>query len=210
MDSLIKNKKVIRGWLGVTVQDLDTEMAKALKLKEIKGAVVTDVQEGSPAEKAKIMMKDIIINFDGKEVEDAAHLRNLVVSTPPGKTVNIEIIRAGKYYTIPVTIGELPAEQKVSASESVLSGIYVENLTNNLRSQLKIPKKINGVVITSIDPGSPVEGLLTRGDVIIEINNEKINNTKDFARVAKKAKTEAIVWFYRQGRVSYITINIGQ
>ncbi len=210
MDSLIKNKKVIRGWLGVTVQDLDTEMAKALKLKEIKGAVVTDVHEGSPAEKAGLMRKDIIIKFDGKEVDDAAHLRNFVVSTPPGKTVNIEIIRADKHYTITATIGELPAEQKVFASESVLSGIYVEDLTTKLRNQLKIPKKINGVVVTTIEPGAHVEGLLTKGDVIIEINNEKINNVKDFVKVAQKAKTEAIVWFYRQGRVSYITINIGK
>jgi serine protease Do len=210
MDNLIKHKKVVRGWLGVTVQDLDSEMAKALNIKEIKGAVVTDVQEGSPAEKAGIMRKDIIINYDGKEVEDSAHLRNLVVSTPPGKTVKIEVIRNGKTYTITATIKELPAELKVSSSESVLAGIFVEDLTAKLRSQLNIPKRITGVVITSIEQGSPAEGLLNNGDVIMEINNQKINNVKDFARVASQAKNRAIVWFYRQGVVSYITLNIGQ
>jgi len=187
MDSLIKNKKVIRGWLGVTVQDLDTEMAKASGLKEIKGAVVTDIQDGSPAEKAGLMRKDIIISFNGKEVEDAAHLRNLVVSTPPGKTVNMEIIRGGKRYTITATIGELGAEQMVSESESVLAGIYVEDLTSKIRSQLHIPKKINGAIISSIDPDSPADGLLMRGDVIMEINNEKINSVKDFVRVYKES-----------------------
>jgi len=209
MESLIKYKKVVRGWLGVTVQDLDTEMAKQLKLKEIKGAVVTDVQEGSPAAEAGLMRKDIIISFDGKEVEDSAHLRNLVVSTPPGTTVKMEIIRNGKHYTITATIGELNQEQKISQTESVLAGIYVENLTNKLRSELNIPKKINGVVVTSIEPGSPAEGLLMRGDVIIEINNEKINSVKDFNKVAEKAQKEAIVWFYREGRVLYITLKIG-
>lgn len=209
MESLIKYKKVVRGWLGVTVQDLDTEMAKQLKLKEIKGAVVTDVQEGSPAAEAGLMRKDIIISFDGKEVEDSAHLRNLVVSTPPGTTVKMEIIRNGKHYTITATIGELTQEQKISQRESVLAGIYVENLTNKLRSELNIPKKINGVVVTSIEPGSPAEGLLMRGDVIIEINNEKINSVKDFNKVAEKAQKEAIVWFYREGRVLYITLKIG-
>ncbi|WP_353683558.1 DegQ family serine endoprotease [Thermodesulfovibrio sp. 3907-1M] len=208
MDSLIKHKKVIRGWLGVTVQDLDTEMAKAAKLKEVKGAVVTDVQEGSPAEKAGLMRKDIIISFDGKEVEDSAHLRNMVVNTPPGKTVNMEIVRNGKHHSVTVTIGELPAAQQLSQAESVLAGISVDNLTNKLRSELNVPKKINGVVITSIDPNSPAEGLLQKGDVIMEINNEKINNVKDFMRVAKKAQNEAIVWFYRNGRVSYITLSI--
>ncbi|GAQ95297.1 serine protease Do [Thermodesulfovibrio aggregans] len=210
MDSLIKHKKVIRGWLGVTVQDLDTEMAKMAKLKELKGAVVTDVVEGSPAEKAGLMRKDIIISFDGKEVEDSAHLRNMVVNTSPGKTVTLEIIRNGKYYTVTVTIGELPATQQLSQAESVLAGIYVDELTDKLRNQLNIPKKIKGVVITSLEPGSPAEGLLQKGDVIIEINNEKINNVKDFLKIAKKAQTEAIVWFYRNGRVSYITLSIGK
>ncbi|MCX7724050.1 MAG: DegQ family serine endoprotease [Thermodesulfovibrio sp.] len=210
MESLIKNKRVVRGWLGVTVQDLDNEMAKRLKLKEIKGAIITDVEEGSPAEKAGLMRKDVIIGFDGKEVEDSAHLRNLVANTPPGKRVNIEIIRENKQYSIPVTIGELPAERKVSLAESVLAGLHVEELTTKLRNQLKIPQKINGVVVTYIEPGSHVEGLLAKGDVIIEINNEKINNVKDFIRVAKEAKTEAIIWFYRQGRISYITVSIRQ
>ncbi|MCS7164266.1 MAG: DegQ family serine endoprotease [Thermodesulfovibrio sp.] len=210
MESLIKNKRVVRGWLGVTVQDLDNEMAKRLKLKEIKGAIITDVEEGSPAEKAGLMRKDVIIGFDGKEVEDSAHLRNLVANTPPGKRVNIEIIRENKKYSIPVTIGELPAERKVSLAESVLAGLHVEELTTKLRNQLKIPQKINGVVVTYIEPGSHVEGLLAKGDVIIEINNEKINNVKDFIRVAKEAKTEAIIWFYRQGRISYITVSIRQ
>lgn len=210
MDNLIKHKKVVRGWLGVTVMDVDTEMAKANNLKEVKGAVVTDVQEGSPADKAKIMMKDIILNFDGKEVEDAAHLRNLVVSTPPGKTVKVEIIRNGKPMILNVIIGELPSEQKVASSESVLAGIHVEDLTQKTRSQLNIPKRINGVLISSIEPGSPAEGILRQGDVIMEINNQKINNVKDFSKVANQTKGRAIVWFYRNGIVSYVTLNIGQ
>jgi len=208
MDNLIKHKKVVRGWLGVTVQDIDTEMAKSLQMKELKGAVITDVHEGSPAEKAGLMRKDIIISFDGKEVEDSANLRNLVVSTPPGKTVKLEIIRNGKVHSITATIGELPAEQKVSLSESVLAGIQVEELTTRLRNQLNIPKRINGVVVTSIDPDSPAEGLLTKGDVIIEINNQKINNVKDFMKVAGQVKNQAVVWFYRKGVVSYITLKI--
>jgi serine protease Do len=208
MDNLIKHKKVVRGWLGVTVQDIDTEMAKSLQMKELKGALITDVHEGSPAEKAGLMRKDIIISFDGKEVEDSAHLRNLVVSTPPGKTVKLEIIRNGKVYSITTTIGELPAEQKVSLSESVLAGIQVEELTTRLRNQLNIPKRINGVVVTSIDPDSPAEGLLTKGDLIIEINNQKINNVKDFLKIAGQVKNQAVVWFYRNGIVSYITLKI--
>jgi serine protease Do len=208
MDNLIKHKKVVRGWLGVTVQDIDTEMAKSLQMKELKGAVITDVHEGSPAEKAGLMQKDIIISFDGKEVEDSAHLRNLVVSTPPGKTVKLEIIRNGKVYSITTTIGELPAEQKVSLSESVLAGIQVEELTTRLRNQLNIPKRINGVVVTSIDPDSPAEGLLTKGDLIIEINNQKITNVKDFLKIAGQVKNQAVVWFYRKGVVSYITLKI--
>lgn len=210
MDNLIKHKKVVRGWLGVTVMDVDPQMAKANNMKEVKGAVVTDVQEGSPADKAKITMKDIIITFDGKEVEDSAHLRNLVVSTPPGKTVKIEIIRNGKPYSVTATVGELPAEKKVSLSDSVLAGIYVEDLTPKLRSQLGLPSRVNGVVISSIEQGAKAEGVLMRGDVIVEINNQKINNSKDFAKVAAQTKGSATVWFYRNGRGLYTILNAGE
>ncbi len=210
MDNLIKHKKVVRGWLGVTVQDVDTEMAKSLNMKEIKGAVVTDVHEGSPAEKAKIMMEDVIVSFDGKEVEDSAHLRNLVVSTPPGKTVKIEVIRKGKLHALTATIEELPTEQKVSVSGSVLSGIYVEELTPKLRSELKIASRITGVVVSSIESGAPAEGLLARGDVIIKINDQNIRSVKDFSKVAKEIKNRARIWYYRDGIVSYVTLNVGQ
>ncbi|MEJ5227728.1 DegQ family serine endoprotease [Thermodesulfovibrio sp.] len=210
MDNLIKHKKVVRGWLGVTVMDVDPQMAKANNMKEVKGAVVTDVQEGSPADKAKITMKDIIITFDGKEVEDSAHLRNLVVSTPPGKTVKIEIIRNGKHYSVTATVGELPAEKKVSLSDSVLAGIYVEDLTPKLRNQLGLPSRVNGVVISSIEQGARAEGVLMRGDVIVEINNQKINNSKDFAKVAAQTKGSATVWFYRNGRGLYTILNAGE
>ncbi|MCS7203066.1 MAG: DegQ family serine endoprotease [Thermodesulfovibrio sp.] len=206
MENLIKHKKVVRGWLGVTVQDLDPEMAKALKMKEIKGAVVTDVYENSPAQKAKIQRKDIIISFDGKEVEDSAHLRNLVVNTPPGKTVKIEILRDGKTHTVTVNIEEQPANLKVTAAESLLGGIYVEDLTNKLRSQYRIPNRINGVIVMSVDPNSPAYGILNKGDVIMEINNEKINSVRDFNRVANEVSEYAIVWFYRQGKVLYTTL----
>lgn len=206
MENLIKHKKVVRGWLGVTVQDVDPDMAKALKMKEVKGAVITDVDENSPAKKAKLQRKDIIISYDGKEVEDSAHLRNLVVNTPPGKTIKIEIIRDGKIYTVSVIIEEQSPELRLSTAESLLGGIYVENLTNRLRSEYNIPGKINGVLIIQIDPDSAAYGVLAKGDVIIEINNEKINSIKDFQRVAKETTQQAIIWFYRNGRVLYITL----
>lgn len=210
MENLIRHKRVVRGWLGVTVQDLDSDMAKTLNLKEVKGAVVTDVHEGSPAERAGFRRKDIIITFDGRDVEDSAHLRNLVVSTPPGKTVNIEIIRDGKTVTKTVTIGELPAEQKVTSSESVFAGVTVEELTPRLRKQLNIPTRINGVLVTNIESGSPAENKLRKGDVIMEINNQKINTLSDFNRVTAQIRGRAIVWFFRNGVVSYVTLNLGQ
>lgn len=210
MDNLIKHKRVVRGWLGVTVMDVDTEIARANNMKEVKGAIITDVMEGSPAERAKLQMKDIIITFDGKEVEDSAHLRNLVVSTPPGKLVKIDIIRDGKPLSVNTTIGELPSEQKLSSHQYVLAGIHVEEITPKIRNQLNIPKRINGVVVSSIEPGSPAEGKLKRGDVIMEVNNQKINSIKDFSKVSTQLKGKAIIWFYRNGVVSYITLDTGK
>ncbi len=210
MDNLIKHKKVIRGWLGVGVMDLDTQLAKENNMKELKGAVVTDVKEGSPADKAGLKMKDIIISFDGKDVEDSAHLRNLVVSTPPGKVVKLEIIRNGKLYTLTATIVEKPSEEQFSEIQSPLAGIYVEDLTPKLRNQLKIPNRITGVIISSIEEDAPAQGYLRQGDVIIEINNQKINNVKDFNKVASQTRGRAIIWYYRNGMVYYLTLDVGK
>ncbi|RME62864.1 MAG: DegQ family serine endoprotease, partial [Nitrospirae bacterium] len=189
MQSIIKYGKVIRGWLGVTIQDLTKELAEEFKVKGQKGALVTDVVKDSPADKAGLKKGDVIVEFQGKEVRDVRHLRNMVAETPPGTEATLKIIRKGKEKTLTVTIGEFPEEMAALRGEHItnaLKGVSIQNLTPEIREQLDIPERVKGVVVTSVEPDSPAYGKLLRGDVIEEINGEKVENIKDYERAISK------------------------
>ena len=211
MESIIKYGKVIRGWLGVTIQDLTPEIAEHFGIKEEKGSLVTDVVKGSPAEKAGFRRGDLIIEFDGKPVKDSTSLRNMVANTPPGKTVPVKVIREGKEVVLNVTLGEFPEERVISsatAEENVLRGVHVQELTPELREGLGIPEKVRGVVVTGVEEDSPAYEVLKRNDVIQEINRKSIKNIKDYRdAVSRLKKGESVLLLvYRGNGYIYITI----
>jgi len=211
MDNLIKKGKVVRGWLGVSIQPVTPDIAKQFGIKDVKGALVGDIVEEGPAEKAGIQRGDVIIEFDGKEVTDPSSLRNSVAGTPPGKKVTIMIMRDGKMQKVDITIAELPSEmQKLHGEfDNLLKGVFVQGITPELKKNLDIPKKITGVVITDIEDGSPAEGLLMQNDVIIEVNRKRINSTKEYKSIASKIKPNQniLLLIYRNGSTIYITLS---
>ena len=210
MDNLIKKGKVVRGWLGVSIQNLTPELAKQFNIKDKHGVVVGDVVEDSPAEKAGIQRGDIIVEYDGKKVEDATELRNRVANTPPGKEVGIKIVRDGKEKNVKVVIAEMPSDvQKFSGTfENLLNGVHVQDLTPTLRSRFGIPKRVKGVIISEIEEGSPADGVLMKNDVIMEINRKKINNMNDYKSVVSKIgrNQDILLLVYREGSAFYITL----
>lgn len=210
MESLIKNGKVVRGWLGVYIQPLTPDLAKQFNLKDDKGALVGDVVENSPAEKAGFQRGDVIIKFDSKEVGDALSLRNMVASTTPDKEVSIEIIRDGNPKTLKVTIPEASAETQtpVKAFDNQMKGVQIQTLTPELRKTLGIPDQTKGVVITDIEESSPAEGILGRGDVVMEINKHGIEDAKDYEAVVSKIEStrDILLLIYRKGSTLYITL----
>ena len=212
MDSLIKTGKVIRGWLGVSIQPLTPELAKQFNLKKEYGALVGDVIENSPAEKAGILRGDVIIEYNGKKVDEPYNLRNTVANTPPGETAELKIIRNGKIETIKVTIGELPTEvpkAPVIEYKNVLRGISVRELTPELYRQMNISEKIKGVIVAEIGPDSPAEGKLMEDDIIQEINRKATANLKDYESTASEIKSDEIVLLlvFRKGSSVFITIS---
>lgn len=214
MRSLIKNGKVIRGWLGVSVQGITPELSKQFNLKEEKGALVGDVIEGSPAEEAGIQRGDVIIEYDGKKIDEPYQLRNMVANTTPGKEVGLKIIKKGRTETKKVTIGELPAEiQTASTSTSeynnFLTGVTVQELTPEIYSSLNLPKRLKGVIVSDIDEDSPAAMVLTRGDVIQEINRQKITGIKDYKNVVSRIKPgeDILLYVFRGGLSMYITLS---
>ncbi|RMG73675.1 MAG: DegQ family serine endoprotease [Nitrospirae bacterium] len=211
MNSIISYGKVIRGWLGVTIQDLTPELAKHFNIKETEGSLVTDVVEDSPADKAGFKRGDLIVEFDGKPVKDSTSLRNMVANTPPGKQVMVKVVREGEEKILTVVLGEYPEklEARRSYRDNVLRGVYVQNLTPELKERLDIPEKVEGVLVTNIEEDSPASEALRRNDVIQEINREEIKNTDDYDRVVSKIGRDesVLILVYRNGGYLYITIN---
>lgn len=212
MDSLIKTGKVVRGWLGVTVQPLTPELAKQFNLKEDKGALVGDVVEGGPAEKAGISRGDVITEYEGKEIDEPNQLRNMVANTEPGKEVEMTIVREKKTEKIRVKIGELPAEmQKSLAGEynNLLRGVSVQDLTSDLINRLNLPKRLKGVVVTDVRGDSPAAMVLTQGDVIQEINRQKIASVKGYENIVSKLKPgeDILLLIYRNNSSIFITLS---
>ncbi|HDZ61541.1 MAG TPA: DegQ family serine endoprotease [Nitrospirae bacterium] len=212
IDSLIKTGKVIRGWLGVSIQPINTELAKQFDLEEEYGALVADVIEGSPAEKAGIMRGDVIVEFNNIKVDEPYNLRNTVAGTSPGDIVDVTVIREGKYKKLSVTIGELPSEAQVpppTVYKNALKGISVQDLTPELYKQLNLPEKIRGVVISNIKSGSPAASRLLPGDVILEIKKKAVSSLKDYDLIVSSIKSdeEVLLLVFRKGSSIFITIS---
>lgn len=212
MTSLIQKGKVIRGWLGVTIQVITPELAKQFGLKEDKGGLVSDVIEGSPAEKAGIQRGDVIIEYEGKKIDEPYQLRNMVANTEPGREVELKIIRGNRPIVKKVTIGDLPAEvQKFSKGEydNLLRGVTVKDLTPEIYSRLNLPKRLKGVVVSDISEDSPAAMVLMEGDVIQEINKLKIKGVKEYENIVSKIKPgqDILLYIFRNRSAFYITLS---
>jgi len=213
MDSLITEGKVTRGWLGVTIQALTPELAKQFDLKEEKGVLLGDVIEGSPAEKAGLQRGDVITEFEGKKVEEPNQLRNMVANTPLGREVNITIIRENRAETKKVIISELPADMRRPAKsdeyKNLLNGVSVQDITPDIADKLNIPVKIKGVIVTDVDEDSPSAMILMQGDVIQEINRQKITGMKEYGKVVSgiAAEKDILLLVFRGGASVFITLS---
>jgi len=212
MNSLITEGKVIRGWFGVSVQAITPDLAKQFKLDENQGILISNVVENSPAELAGLMRGDVIIEFNGKKVDEPFTLRNTVAGIKPGEEVSIEIIRDEEIRTINIVIGELPGDiQKIPAPaiENALKGVSVLDLTPEIYNKLNLPEKIRGVVVSNIEPGSPAETSLAPGDVILEVNRKGITSVEDYeARVSKiKPDRDILLLLFRRGSTIFATIS---
>ncbi|RJQ14658.1 MAG: DegQ family serine endoprotease [Nitrospiraceae bacterium] len=210
MTSLIEKGKVVRGWLGVSIQPITPELAQQFQLKKDYGTLVADVVEGGPAEKAGLLRGDVIIEFDGKEIDEPFQLRNMVANTLPDETRELTVIRNGEKKKLSVTIGELPVEtEKTPTSyENALKGVSVQNLTPDIYRQLNIPEKMRGVVVANIESDSLAETALIPGDVILEINRKAVANVDDYKTIVSEIKPgkDVLLLVFRKGATIFVTI----
>ncbi len=187
MESLIGHGKVIRGWLGVSIQELTHDLAAQFEVPDTDGALVGDVFEGSPAGKAEVQRGDIIRKFNGKTVKDPTRLRALVAETPPNSEVKMLVLRDGKDKELNVDIGEMPKDvasltrqpEAPTNGNHVLSGITVEPVRKKNGGE--------GVVITRVKQDSPADQAgLRQGDIILELNRKEIQTIEDFKQATSE------------------------
>lgn len=213
MESLIKKGKVVRGWLGVSIQKITPDLAKQFDLKDEVGALVGDVVEDGPAEKAGLQRGDIIFEYDGKKIEEPSILRNMVANTLPGEQHTIKVLRDGKARSMTITIGELPSDAQHSVEagdfQNALKGVSVQDMNPELAKKLKVPDKIKGVIISDVEENSVAAGALIQGDVIQEVNRKRVPDVKSYKDVVAKIKKEesVLLLIFRGGSSLFVTLS---
>jgi serine protease Do len=202
--------KVTRGGIGVYVQKLTPDLAKSFGLEQDKGALVADVIPGSAAEAGGIRRGDVVIQFDGKRIDEMNELPRIVASTPVGKEVEVAIVRQGKPLTLKLQVGELKDEPVAPTLEKAKLelGMSVLEITPEIARQLRLSEQ-GGVVVSQVEPGSAAdEAGVRRGDVIREVNGQEIRSLMDYrAALARLKKGEVIRLSIKRGeRVFYATL----
>lgn len=191
MEQLKAHGRVVRGWLGVEIQEVTEDLAQSFGLPKAEGALVANADKDGPAAKAGIERGDIIVKFNNKTVHDEHELPELVAETPVNASVPVEVLRNGKPLTLTVKVGELK-EQKVASAKAEEPGgswgMQVGDITPELAQQFHLQRD-KGVVVRQVAPDSPAaDASLQPGDVILEINREKVADVKDFVAKAKEVK----------------------
>lgn len=217
LPTLIKGGTITRGLLGVGVQEVSDALSKQFHLSEAKGALVSQVIKGSPADGAGIKVGDVIVRYDGQDVQDARQLRNLVAATVPGTRVKVEVIRDGKAETLTVTIGNLTAEPAAAAGQPsegadqlAQLGLRGQTLTPELARREGLEEE-QGVLITEVQEGSLASlADLQPGDLIVEVDRQRVTSVDELQRVLAKAtdKTNVLLLVTRKGASFFVLLRM--
>lgn len=204
--------KVTRGWLGVSIQRVTPEIAESLGMEAATGAVVANVASGSPAERAGIKVRDVIVEYGEKPIKDSSELPLMVARTHIGTRVNITVLRDKRNVPLTVTIAELKDEEGVARAPETERdfGLTVQNVTPEIAQTLGL-KGAQGVVITAVERGSAADDAgLRRGDVILEIDRETVRNLADYRHaIAGLKKGESSLFLVQRGQsTSFVALRV--
>ena len=214
MEQILKQGKVIRGYLGVSIQTMSPELAKSFGSKTTQGALVADVVPDGPAAKAGLRRGDIVLAVNGEPVLDSRRLTLRISQAAPGTAVDLKLLRDGQEQNIRVTLGELPADPERAQApgaqrgrSTALEAVAVDNLTPDIARQLNLPPQTRGVVVVQVRPETAAATGLQRGDVIEEVNRRSVSTVGEYEQAIRQAGSgEVLLLLNRGGSSLYIVI----
>jgi len=215
MEQIVEHGKVVRGYLGVNIQSVGPDMAKAFGLSHGGGALVANVTPGGPAAKAGLERGDVILSLNGEDVNGPDDLSVHISEMAPGAVAHLKVFRNGQDQDIAVTLGEYPAEvsgaqgsESGSTGESAgLAGVQVQNLTPGIASQLNVPANTSGVVITQVAPSSPAASAgLQQGDIIQEVNHKPIHNVGEYEHAMSGSGNQPVLLLVNRGGTTLFVV----
>jgi serine protease Do len=212
IEQLKTSGAVTRGWLGVSIQDLTPELAEYYGLKETKGALVGEVFEGDPADKAGIKAKDVIVEVDGEPIKDSRDLSRSIAGIPVDKTVKVKVLRNGKERTFRIKIAKRTDDKEMAAvqggPEETELGMTVSPLTPQLARRFGLPEG-EGVVVVAVEPDSPAaEAEVRKGDLVLEVNHKSVKTLKDYQKFMDKVKNGETVSLLVRRKGGFVALNI--
>ncbi len=212
MESLLEHGRVVRGYLGVAIQDVDEEIAEALRLGSAEGVLVADVAAAGPAARAGIEPRDVILSVDGRTVQSSGQLRNLVAMKGADVDVDLVLVRNGERRNVRVRLAEMPSQDAPAraAPEPAapsFGGLSLAPLDPAVRRRFDVPDELHGVVVAGVARGSAAEAAGIRpGDIVVEVNGAGIDSVGAFERAFAAARGHALVWVQRGTSRSYVVL----
>ena len=222
MEQLLKTGKVHRGMLGVTIQSIDADLAASLNMPAARGAIVTSVSPGGPADKAGINRGDVITSVNNQPTTDNNVLRNQVAGLGPGATATVGILRNGHEQNVQVTLAELPDQAKPESEDSDSGdgagntgneryGLTLQPLTSDAASRFGLDATDQGLLVTRVDPSSNAASAgIRQGDLIQEVNRQPVKSLPEFGNALRQSGSRpALVLLKRRNAVIYVTLRAG-
>jgi len=196
LPQLREKGKVVRGWMGVTIQAVTEDLAKAYGLSEPKGALVSSVTSGSPAEKAGLKAEDLVLFADGRPIEDNGDLSRYIASLTPGSGVKLEIRRNGEKKAVEVTLGTFPEDPRDATGQDegrARLGMTLRDLTPGMAERLDLPRGTRGAVVVQVEAGEAAESAgLQPGDVIVSVNGQAVEDMDAFERAVDASRADGL------------------
>ena len=207
---ITKYGRVRRGWLGVSIQDLTPELARSLELEGVQGVVIADVLDNGPAARANLTAGDVVLEIDGKPTKTSAQLRNRIALTSPGSKTRLAIIRKGQKKTISVTLDEKSESGAIASlnnSTSLVSGLGVRPLDPELRRRLRIPTRVDGVVVDNVEAGSAAyRAGIEEGNLITSVGGKPISSPSELASAVSEDADEVLLRVFRRGTFTFVVL----